>query len=133
MRFSAHLTAAGQPEFRLRTEMGPLSFVARGQGTLQINTGRIELAIDAVPITIRVPFLPPSRRATAGSIGPFRVHIKPAEASVRATEVGVEGRIGTEEGGCAVEGTARGQVEVDLTGEIPGRLVKAAVEGAFDE
>jgi len=132
MKFTARMTVVGEPEFRLRTEMAPLTFSATGDGALEISTGRIEAEVEAIPVVIRVPFLPPHRRAAAGSIGPFRVHIKPANAAIRLSGVGVEGRIAGE-GGCVLEGSARGQIAVDLTGEIPGRLLKAAVEGAFDE
>lgn len=132
MKIAAHMTLVGAPEFRLRTEMAPLNFALTGEGALEIATGKIEAEIEAIPVVIRVPFLPPSKRAAAGLIGPFRIHIKPANAVIRTAGVGVEGRVASE-GGCALEGSARGQVEVDLTGEIPGRLLKAAVEGAFDE
>ncbi|MDA8051273.1 MAG: hypothetical protein M0002_14940 [Rhodospirillales bacterium] len=133
MKFAAHVTLAGAPEFRLRTQMAPLSFALNGEGALEIATGTIQAEVAAIPLLMRIPFLSPSRGVAAGSVGPFRIHIKPANATIRAHGVGVEGRIGDGEGGCALEGSARGTVEVDLTGEVPGRLLKAAVEGAFEE
>ena len=133
MKFAAHMTLAGQPEFRLKAEMAPLSFDMDGEGALEIGTGKIEAEIAAVPVTMRIPFLAPSRQVVAGSIGPFRICIKPASATIRALGLGLEGRIGCGEGACSVEGKAGGEVEIDLKGEIPGRLLKAAVEGAFEE
>ncbi len=133
MKIAAHMTLAGQPEFRLKAQMAPLSFDVDGEGALEISTGKIEAEIAAVPVMMRIPFLPPSQQVAAGSVGPFRVCIKPASATIRALGLGIEGKIGCGESACSVEGKAGGEVEVDLKGEIPGRLLKAAVEGAFEE
>lgn len=133
MKFAAHMTLAGAPEFRLKTQMAPLSFEMEGEGALEIGTGKIEAEIGAVPVMMRIPFLPPSQQVAAGSVGPFRICIKPASATIRALGLGIEGKIGCGESACTLEGNARGEVAVDLKGEIPGRLLKAAVEGAFEE
>lgn len=132
MKFAARLALTGAPEFRLRTEMAPLTFTLNGEGALDISTGKIEAEIEAIPIAIRVPFQPPSHRVAAGSIGPFRIRIKPASAVIRTAGVAIHGRLASE-GGCSLQGNAHGKIDVDLSGEVPGRLLKAAVEGAFEE
>lgn len=133
MKFAAHVTLAGQPEFRLKAQMAPLAFEMDGEGALEIGTGKIEAEIDAIPVMLRIPFLPPSQQVAAGAVGPFRISIKPASATIRALGLGIEGKIGCAESACTVEGKAGGEVELDLKGELPGRLLKAAVEGAFEE
>ncbi|MGH7119778.1 MAG: hypothetical protein ACREFP_12440 [Acetobacteraceae bacterium] len=132
MKFNARMTLAGNPEFRLCTEMAPLAFTLGGEGALEITTSKIDAEVEAVPVAIRIPFQPPSRRTVAGLIGPFRVHIKPASAAIRTSGVSAHGKI-TSEGGCTLGGSAHGKVDVDLSGEFPARLLKAAVEGAFEE
>lgn len=132
MKIAAHVTLVGTPEFRLRTEMAPLAFALTGEGALEVSTGKIDAEIEAIPVVIRVPFLPPSKRTAAGLVGPFRIHIKPANAMIRSAGVGVKGQVRSE-GGCTLEGSGRGEAKVDLTGELPAKILKAAIEGAFEE
>ena len=133
MKLSSRMTIAGAPEFEIRTRMSPLSFALAGEGTLEIGTGPIHAEVGEIPLSIRIPFLPAHRRVVAGSLGPFRIGIRPANATIRASAVRCEGTLATGEEGCALEGRARGTLEVELEGEIPGSILKAALEGAFEE
>ena len=133
MKLTSHVTVAGAPEFELRTRMEPLAFTLGGEGALEIGTGPIHAEVGEIPVVVRIPFLPAHRRVVAGSVGPFRIGIRPANATVRAFGWRCEGTIATGEEGCALEGRVRCKLEIDVTGEIPGKLLKAAIEGAFEE
>lgn len=133
MKLTSHMTLAGAPEFKIRTQIGPLSFSANGEGTLEIGTGPIHAEVGEIPVMMRIPFLPAKRRVVAGSAGPFKIGIRPASATIRAFGLRWEGTIDGGEAGCKVEGSAQGKLEIDLHGEIPGNLLKKAVEGAFEE
>ncbi|MGH7070270.1 MAG: hypothetical protein ACREFO_09670 [Acetobacteraceae bacterium] len=133
MKLFSHMTVAGAPEFQLSARMAPLAFTASGDATFEIATGPIHAEVGEVPLVMRIPFLPAHRRVVAGSIGPFRLSIKPASATIRAAGMRLEGKVGCPDAGCSLEGNARGKLEIDFSGEIPGKILKAAIEGAFEE
>lgn len=133
MKLFSHVTIAGAPEFRLSARMAPLAFSASGEAALEVGTGAIHAEIGEIPMTMRIPFLPAHRRVVAGSVGPFRIGIAPASASIRAAGARIEGKIGCPDAGCTLEGNANGKLEIDFSGEIPGKILKAAIEGAFEE
>ncbi|MGH7077917.1 MAG: hypothetical protein ACREFU_07430 [Acetobacteraceae bacterium] len=133
MKLFSHVTIAGAPEFRLSARIAPLAFSASGEATLEIGTGPIHAEIGEIPMTMRIPFLPPHRRVVAGSIGPFRIGVKPASATIRAAGARLEGKLGCPDAGCTLEGNANGKLEIDFSGDIPGKILKAAIEGAFEE
>jgi hypothetical protein len=100
----------------------------------KIATGVIRAEIGEIPVSFTIPFMAPHRRrVVAAAIGPFGVRIEPANATIRAFGMRLGGVLGAD--GINGELTALGKcrLEIDLAGEIPGRIVKAAIEGVFEE
>jgi hypothetical protein len=134
VRFKSHLTVAANPDLTFGTRLQPVGVDFHGEAALEIATGVIGAEVAEIPVAFTIPFLPPHRRrVVAASIGPFRVRIDPAQATVRGFGLRLGGMIGTEGINGELSALGKCRMEIDLAGEIPGRLVKAALEGEFDE
>jgi len=133
MIFKSHATIAANPDITMRAHIDTLDVEFAGEAGLDIVTGEIELHVTEIPLHLTIPFLR-RRRVVAGTLGPFRVKVNPAQLSVRTTGVHVEGAIGGENG---IDGTVhcqgKCQAEIDLVGQSPGKILKAAIEGVFEE
>ncbi|HYM02054.1 MAG TPA: hypothetical protein VET85_03845 [Stellaceae bacterium] len=134
MTLSAHVTLAGKPEFAVRAKAEPIGFGLAGEGSLECRTGEIGAHVSAIPIRMRIPFLKHHHgEVVVGSIGPFGVRLDPVAVEARAFGVRVDGVLGGEDGiECALEGTVNCRMEIDVTGQVPGKLVKAAIEGIIE-
>jgi hypothetical protein len=134
MKFDSRLEVQAHPDLMFRVRMAPVGLDFSAEGALEIATGAIRAVLAEIPVSVTIPFMPPARRrVVAGSIGPFEVGVHPAQATIRAFGVRIAGVAGPEglSGETHVEGKCR--AEIDLTGETPGRILKAAVEGVFEE
>ena len=132
MKFSTHAVVRGNPQFTLRAKPGPFKVEADAAGTLKIACGQIDARVSRVPIEMRIPFLRRSRRVQIASVGPARVRLQPMEVEVRALEVHVAGVLAKDGMACEVNGNVACDLELDLSGVIPGRITKAAVELAAE-
>lgn len=134
MAISAHVTMAGNPEFELRVRSGPLAFEVEGDGTIDARTSEIRAGIEEIPVSVRIPFLRRHHgRVVVASIGPFGIKLEPFEAQLRAVGARIAGVAGPEGIDCGIEGKVGCRMEIDITGKLPGKVVKAAIEGAFED
>ena len=134
MRFKSRVDVAAHPDLRFATDIQPFGLELGGEATLDVKTGQIAGTVAAVPVSLAVPFMPAHRgRVVVGTIGPLEVKIRPAEAHVGVSGLRLKGIAGTD--GLKGELTALGKcrAEIEMAGDMPGRILKAAVEGVFDE
>jgi hypothetical protein len=132
MNLKARIALAMHPDMRLRARIDSLDFAVQGEATLAVATGEIRATFSEVPLRLTIPFHR-RRRVIAGSLGPFNVIVRPAEATIRVADARLAGEVGGEEGIAGelhCEGSCRADVEI--VGEAPGKLVKAAIETAFE-
>ena len=133
MNLKARIGIAAHPDLRLRARVESCEFTLQGDATIGIATGPITLEANEVPLRLAIPFHR-HRRVVAGTLGPFRLHIHPAEATLRVAEARVAGTLGGADGVGAethVQGNCR--AELDVAAEMPGKILKAAMEGVFEE
>jgi hypothetical protein len=132
VKFSTHAVVTGNPKFTLSARPGPFKVEADAQGSLKIATGQIEARVSRVPISMRIPFLRRRPPVQVGSVGPCTVEIKPVSLEIQAASVHVDAVIAKDGMPCEVTGTVDCNMEMDLSGTIPGRITKAAIEMAAD-
>jgi len=133
MNLKARINVAAHPDMRLRARVDSLDFAVQGEATLGIATGEIHAVVSEIPLRLAIPFHR-HRRVVAGSLGPFGLTIRPAEATIRITDARVGGTLGGKEG-IAGELHCQGNcsADVEIVGEAPGKILKAAVETVFEE
>ena len=132
MKFSTHAAIKGNPKFTLSAKPGPFKVEADAQASLKIACGQIDARLSRVPIAMRIPFLQRPRSVQIGSVGPFTLRVRPLEVDINPIAVRVAGVIAKDGMACEVRGNVECDLDVDLTGSIPGRITKAAVELAAD-
>jgi hypothetical protein len=134
MIFKTHVAVAAHPDLDLRIRTAPLSFEIGGDASFMLATGEIDARFDEIPIAVTIPFLRRRHgRVIAGSIGPFGVHLKPIEAEIRAVGVRVNGVVGKDGTEMDLHGTGACKADIEVSGQLPGRLLKAAVEGIVED
>ncbi len=134
MRFKSRVDVAAHPDLTFTTHFEPFGVECGGEAGLDVKTGTIAGKVAAVPVSLAVPFMPSRRgRVVVGTIGPIEVEIRPAEAHIGVSGLRLKGVAGTD--GLKGQLTALGKcrAEIEASGETPARLLKAAVEGVFDE
>jgi len=133
MNFNSHVNVALNPDVKLRARTKAVEFAIRSAGALKIEAGRIHAEIGVVPVSIALPFMA-GRRVVLARVGPFRFVVKPVACTVECAELGVQGKLGGEEG---IEATAelvgKCRAEIEATGETDVKVLKAAFEGVFHE
>ena len=132
MKFSTHAAIRGNPEFTLRAKPGPFKVEADAQGSFKVSSGRIDAGISRVPIAVRIPFLRRSTSVQVASVGPCRVRIEPIAVEFHTHGVHVSGVLAKDGMDCEVNGKMTCDMDIDLSGWIPGRITKAAVEMASE-
>jgi hypothetical protein len=132
VKFSTHAVVKGNPTFTLSARPGPFKAEADAQGSLKIGCGRIDARVSRVPISMRSPFLQRRTSVQIGSVGPCSVRIQPMEVEISALALHVGAVLAKDGMPCEVRGDLACDLEVDLTGSIPGRITKAAVELAAE-
>lgn len=133
MNVKGRIAIAAHPDLRLRAHTGKMEFHTHGGATIALATQQIRIEVGAIPLHLAIPFHK-HRRVLAGSLGPFRLTVRPMEGVVRVTDAHVTGTLGGEDGVAAelhVQGDCK--AEIDLAGEAPGKILKAAFEGVFEE
>jgi hypothetical protein len=133
MNMKGRIGIAAHPDLRLRARMERLDFAMQGEATLAFGVGRIRVEVGEIPLRLAIPFHR-HRRVVVGSLGPFQLAVHPVEAAVRVSDVRTAGTLGGDEGFVAdlhCEGNCK--AEIDFAGEAPGRILKAAFEGVFEE
>lgn len=134
MKLKSRVEVAAHPDLTFTTHFQPFGVELGGEAALDVRTGQLSGRVAAVPVTLAVPFMPSHRgRVVVGTIGPIEVQIKPAEAQVGVSKLRLKGVAGTD--GLKGQLTALGKcrAEIEAAGEMPARILKAAVEGVFDE
>jgi len=132
VKFSTHAVIKGNPRFTLSAKPGPFKAEADAQGALKIACGRIDARVSRVPISMRIPFLHRRSSVQIGSVGPCRLSIHPMEVEINALALHVGAVLAKDGMPCEVRGDVACDLEMDLTGSIPGRITKAAVELAAE-
>jgi hypothetical protein len=132
VKFNTHAIVRGDPQFTLRAKPGPFKVEADAEGRLKIACGRIDARLSRVPISMRIPFLKRSHSVQIASVGPCTLRIQPIEVGIDALAVHVAGVLAKDGMDCEVSGKVACNMDVDLSGSIPGRITKAAIEMAAD-
>ncbi len=132
MKFNTQAVIRGNPQFTLRAKPGPFKVEADAQGSLKIACGSIDARLGRVPIAIRIPFLKRPRSVQVASVGPCDLRIQPMEVNIHALAVHVAGVLAKDGMACEVTGNIACDLEVDLSGSVPGRITKAAIEMAAE-
>ena len=134
MTFKTQLTIAAHPDLNLKAKMAPMAVELGAKGSLGISIGELEARCDAIPLYMTIPFLRRRRgRVLAGSIGPFGVRLKPVEAQVSSFNVGIHGIIGKDGMELDLRGVGACKAEIEASGKLPGKIIKAAIEGTLEE
>jgi hypothetical protein len=131
----AQVTATAHPDFEVHGKLAPVGFDIGSEGSFSIAMGPIRARCEALPITLRIPFLRRRQgRVVAALLGPSGLQVGPFEAHVNASGVSITGTVGTEDGLHAdLMGGGSCKMEVDAKGNFPVRMAKAAVEGMADD
>lgn len=132
MKFNTEAKVRGTPEFTLTARPGPFKVEADAEGSLKITTSRIDARIERVPITMQIPFLGRRGAVQVGAVGPFGVAVQPIELEIRAFGVRCSAVLAKDGMDCRVDGKIACNLDLDLSGTIPGRVTKAAIELAAD-
>jgi hypothetical protein len=133
MNLKARIGVAAHPDIRLHARLSGFDFGINGEAAINLATSTIHAEIGEVPLRLAIPFHR-HRRVVAGTIGPFTLHIHPADADIRIANVQLSGSLGGGEGivgDTHIQGSCR--AEVDIEGETPGKILKAAIEGVFEQ
>ena len=133
MNLKGHIGVAAHPDLRLRARLDRLDFALHGEATVAFSTQTIRVEVGEIPIHLAIPFHRHCR-LVAGSLGPFHLTVRPIEATVRLEEARTVGTLGGDEGFTAdlhCQGNCK--AEIELAGETPGKVLKAAFEGTFEE
>ncbi len=133
MNLKGRIGIAAHPDLRLRAKMDRVDFAMQGEATLAVGLGRIRVEVGEIPLRLAIPFHR-GRRVVAGSLGPFHLTVRPIEATLRVTEARAGGTLGGDDGFVAdlhCQGNCK--ADIDFAGEAPGKILKAAFEGVFDE
>lgn len=134
MGFSTHLGISGNPEFEVNIKSAPLDFQLGGEASLALSSGPISGHVEQIPIQVRVPFMKHNHGyVVAASIGPFGMHLHEINATVRAFGVHVGGILGKEGIDLDLAGNVRCCMQVDVNGQLPGKVVEAAIKAVFEE
>lgn len=126
------LTIAAHPDLNLKVKVAPMAVELNSDGTLGIRIGELEARCDAIPLSLRIPFLR-RRRVVAGSVGPFGVHIKPIEAQLRALDMRLRGILGKDGMEWDLRGIGACKAEIEGSGRIPAKVADAALERTLEE
>jgi len=130
----AQATANAKPDFKLSAKLAPVGFEVGTDGSFTVETGPIGARCEAFPITLTIPFLRRRRgRVVVAVLGPSGLRIEPFEAHVRAAAFDIKGVIGTDGLQGDLEGSGSCKLDVDATGNLPAKIVKAAIEGLMEE
>lgn len=133
MKLKGLVGIAAHPDMRVRARLDRLDFALQGSANVALGIQRIRVDLGEIPLRLAIPFRR-GRHVVAGSLGPFHVTIRPTEATLRITEARTEGVLGGEDG-ISGELHCQGncQAEIELAADAPGKVLKAAFEGAFEE
>lgn len=133
MNLKGRIGIAAHPDLRLRTRFDRLEFALQSDATLAFGTQSIRVGVGEIPLRLVIPFHR-HRGVIAGSLGPFNLTVRPIEANIRIADARCVGTLGGEDGLTAelhCQGNCK--ADIDFAAEAPGRILKAAVEGVFDE
>jgi hypothetical protein len=132
MIFKSRMTVAAHPDLDFKAHLEQLDFSIFGRAAMLLATKPIQVNFDAVPVHLTIPFL--HRRVVAGTIGPFRMAVRPIEVGVETTDVRLDGKLGGADGlNAHLHADGRCRAEIEVQGETPAKVLKAAVEGIFEE
>ena len=122
---------SAHPDISLRLKTKPVEFKIGGEASFALTTGDIHVRVDEVPVTMAIPFL--RRRVVVGSLGPFGVHVRPFEAQMRAFGIDARGVLGREAGEAELAVIGNCKAEIEMSGKLPGKALKAAVKTITEE
>jgi hypothetical protein len=133
MIFKSRLNVAANPDIKLHLDARPVEFAMRGSGTLSVKTSPIHAEVGIVPVRVAMPFMR-GRRVVLASFGPFHFTLKPITFAIQSAEIHTDGKFGGAEGIDAhvdVQGKCRAEIHAE--GESDAKVVKATIEGVFNE
>ena len=124
MKLHSHLKMTDAPEFSIRATSKPFDFDVTAEGAFKVATGPISAQVDVIPVSVVVPFLKRNGGVVAaGSIGPFRVKLDPAQAALEGLSVRLGGVLGKEGLYCELDGRIGCEMDVDIVTDLPLKLV----------
>jgi hypothetical protein len=133
MNLKGQIGIAAHPDLRLHLRLDRLPLKFEGGARIALGTHRVTVELGEIPLRMVIPFHR-HRRVVAGSVGPFRLTIHPTEATLHITEAHTAGTIGGENGvNAELHCQGNCKADIELAGEAPGRILKAAFEGVFEE
>jgi len=133
MNIKGRIGIAAHPDLRVRTQLERLDFALQSDATLAFGTQTIRLTVGEIPLRLAVPFHR-HRAVVAGSLGPFNLTLRPIEGKIQISEARCTGTIGGPEGVTAeLHCQGKCKADIDFNAEAPGKILKAAVEGVFEE
>lgn len=131
MTASTHIAVVAHPDLKFRVKMRALDFQVGGEASFELQTGKIHVRFDEIPISVAIPFL--ARRVIAGSVGPFGVHLNPFEAKFRAFGFDARGVLGRENAEAEVHTQGDCKAEIVISGKLADQVVKAAIKNIAEE
>ncbi len=134
MKFKSHGLIKGSPEFEVCATSGPVGVKAAVEGSGKAVLGPFDATVGEIPIRVRIPFL----RGRGGvrrvaSIGGFGVRLDPFEVAAEGFGVRFDGVLGIDGMRCDLKGAVACKMEMDLSGDLPGKVAKASLELADGE
>jgi hypothetical protein len=93
MNVKGRIAVAAHPDLRLSAHTGKIAFSSQGGATIALATHQIKVEVGAIPLHLVIPFHKHGR-VLAGSLGPFRLTVRPIEGSLRITDAHVTGTLG---------------------------------------
>lgn len=134
MTFSTRLQISGNPEFDVNVKTAPFACEIGGEASLAVSTKPINGHVEQIPIRVRVPFLKHDRGyVVAASIGPFGIHLREIDATIRAFGIDIGGVIGKDGIDCDLSGAVRCCMEIDVNGKLPAKAVQASLKAMIEE
>ena len=126
MKFSSHATVQGSPTFDAHVRAEPVGVRCAAEGSAKAAIGPIHAHVTRVPVWVRIPFL--SRARQVAAVGPFDLRLDPVDVGIESFDLRCEGVLGPDGLTVGLEGGIGCKLEIDVTGNLPGRVAKVGLE-----
>jgi hypothetical protein len=131
MNARTYISVAAHPDINLRVKMKPFEFQVGGEASFSLATGDIRVRVEEIPVYLAIPFL--KRRVTAGSVGPFSVHVRPFEAKFHASGIDARGMLGKECAEAELHALGNCKAEIEVSGKLANQAVNAAIKTIVED
>jgi hypothetical protein len=120
MNFKARGQLKGNPELAAKVKVEPLRFETDLAGSCECHVGAISAHIGGVRIRAAIPFLKPRRKLPLlGTIGGFRIALKPFDIRCSTKGMKLAGVLGIEGIGAHVDARVACEMEGNVEGHLP--------------